>query len=144
MIQIYNPKDGSISYNTTTTLPCQSRCNWLYSISDEQYNNSEYYGKNVIFEFIPDLSKNGDKVIMKLIDKDDYFDCFVFSTINSDNSIITIYNILGDSLEKSNIKINKGYNNYKINTLNYNSGIYFVQLIIDGAKRVSNKFIIFR
>jgi len=136
--------DGSVSYNTTTILPCQSRCNWLYGLSDSQYNNSEYYGKDAIFELIPDSSKNRNVILMKLIDKVDYIDCLIYSPINSDNSTITVYNMLGVSMENIKINIKKGINSYKFKTLNYYPGLYIIQLTIDGTKKISDKFIIIR
>ena len=136
---IYDP-NGTVSYNTTMTLPCQDKCSWLYDLSDEHYEG--IYGKESAKNIDYQPINTNSEINMNLIVKNDILDCNVFSNFRSNNCIISIYNLLGQLIENRYYNLSKGMNNYRINTDNYNSGLYLIQLSVDGMMKSADKFII--
>jgi hypothetical protein len=141
---IYDPNDpnGPVRYNTTMTLPCQDRCSWLYSLIDSQYNDIEYYGKETIKDMDLKAIYSCDELKLNVIVKKDFLDCYTYSNVKSDNCNISIYNILGQSLLQSRYNLYKGMNNYRINIDDFNSGLYLIQINVDGIIQKTEKFII--
>jgi hypothetical protein len=139
---IYNT-NGPVSYNTTMTLPCQDRCDWL-NIDDSQFNNYEYYGKESYNDFDFQLINPGDELKLNITVKKDLLDCYIFSNIKTENCNIAIYNILGQSLINNSYNLKKGMNDFSLNIDDLNSGMYIIQVNVDGIVQRTEKFIILK
>jgi len=136
---IYNP-NGTVSYNTTMTLPCQDRCNWLYSLSD-----SGYYGKQAIQYDIESKEHHGlDEINIKIKIYEDYLDFNIESDIASDDLNISISSLQGFNLVSNKFRLQKGENQYQIQTQKLITGIYFISLQVNGLLLKTEKFILIR
>jgi hypothetical protein len=136
-----NP-DGSVSYGIKfTLLPCQDRCEWL-NISDSEFNNYEYYGKVSFNDLDFQTINPGDELKLNIIVKKDFLDCYILSNIKTENCNIAIYNILGQPLINSIYNLKKGINDFSLNIDNLNSGMYIIQVNVDGIIQKTEKFII--
>ncbi len=136
---IYHP-DGSISYNTTTTLPCQSRCNWLYGLAD----TAIYAKQSFNYDNVTNYSNDDNEIGLKVNINEDYLDLSITSGIPNRDLIISIYSLQGQKLLTQGYKVRKGLNHVKIYTQDFISGVYFIILQADGLIFKAEKLIIIK
>jgi len=139
-LPIVNP-DGSISYNYYKELPCQSRCNWLYSLTD-----SIYFSKQVSQLDLFEGSYSNDSINydISLTSNETNIHLTILSRLISKNVKISISNLRGENILNKDATLNKGINQLEIPTNNLLTGIYFLSINIDGILYKTEKITILR
>jgi hypothetical protein len=132
--------DGSVSYYHFTTHQCQNKCNWLYGLSDPGY-----YGKKAIqYDIESKLNYGTNEINIRIKIDNDHLDFYIESDINCDNLKIAIFSLQGQNLVSNKFNLQRGENYYQIPINRLTTGMYFVNVIIDGLILKTEKFIIIK
>ena len=51
-----------------------------------------------------------------------------FSAINAENGVVSVMNLMGQTVYTNNVEVNEGYNLINVPVKNFNSGVYMVTL----------------
>ena len=138
-----NPNDTTsytITYYNIDTLQCQDRCNWLYGLRDDGF-----YGKKAIqYDIESKLNYGNDIINIKIKINNDYMDFVIESEIKSDNMVITVNNLQGQVLTSNRFNLLKGDNFFQLPINNLITGLYFINVTIDGIVHKSEKIILIK
>lgn len=134
------PND-SVIYYQFNILQCQDKCNWLYGLEEEGYAGKraiqDYDIKYVDYYGIDEIQVN-----VKVLENT--LECNIVSTIETDNVRISISSIEG--IQQKSIKNNilKGENLFYVDIKELHTGLYFINVIVNGVVLRTEKFIIIR
>ena len=136
-----SPSSGQFHFKLDST-NCINRCDWMFGISENSYS-----GKRAAEEYIYEMRniRISDDVNLMMFNNNDIIHFEVFSEIPDSKEIkISLFSIQGQALINSSNILNKGKNYYQIPLYSINSGVYFVNILIDGIYYKTEKIIIIR
>ncbi len=133
--------DGSMSsYYRFIELECEDKCSWLYGL-----NNEGFYGRQKVdFNFESKNYYGTDEIIMKIAVLENEIALEIDSEIASDDLVISVSSLLGIELISKKFKLSKGINFYQLNSSKLNTGLYILNLRLNGFNLKSEKLIIIK
>ncbi len=143
---IFQPIDAGITTSGLNSIICEFKPNGLIGTSYVDYVVYDYYNMsdsvNVTVIYDLSIGIEGNLVSNSIVTYPNPADNAVNFKykVDSENSKIEIYNIVGNLVESINLDSNSGINS--INTSNYKQGAYFYSFIVNNKTVSTNKLII--
>jgi hypothetical protein len=136
-----SPSSGPFYFEFDST-NCINRCDWMFGISENSYS-----GKQAAEEYKYEMRNVSisDDINLMMFSNNDIIHFEVTSEIPESKEIkISLFSIQGQELINNSNILNKGKNYYQLPVQTINSGVYFVNILIDGIYYKTEKIIIIR
>ncbi|MBX3045046.1 MAG: T9SS type A sorting domain-containing protein [Candidatus Kapabacteria bacterium] len=134
---------GSASFHfKLDSANCINRCDWMFGISENSYSGKQATEDNMYEMRNISIS---DDVNLMMFNYSDIIHFEIISGIPDSKEIkFSLFSIQGQELISNTDKLNKGKNYYQLPVQTLISGVYFVNIMIDGIYHKTEKVIIIR